>query len=371
MRAAISIVLGLLLLAGAYFGMTKLIDSKKQPKARNIKTVKTVYTREAKNQTIPILIEANGTLAASTRIELYSEVQGIFKPLKKSFKPGQRFNKGELLLEMDSREFYSSLVAQRSLIYDNIISLMPDLKFDYPESFGQWKAYLDQFDIENNIKPLPEPKNDQEKYFVNGKQIVSSYYNIKNLEERLLKYKIYAPFSGVLTEALVDPGTLIRQGQKLGELINTGSFELEAQVSQQYLANLRKGKKVVVKELEGDQSWQGYVKRINEIIDPATQTVSLFIQVSGRGLTEGQFLQAEILAKDEPNVMRLNRSLITQKEQVFYVKNDSILSLMDVTPVHFTDEYALVRGITEGTALLDKPLPGAYEGMIVKIAIEE
>ncbi len=41
------------------------------------------------------------------------------------------------------------------------------------------------------------------------------------------KYTIKAPFKGILTEALVTEGTLIRNNQKLGEYIDPSLYEME------------------------------------------------------------------------------------------------------------------------------------------------
>jgi multidrug efflux pump subunit AcrA (membrane-fusion protein) len=370
MRLAISIVLGIALLIGAFYLSQKLGNSKTEPKGKANKTTNLAYVTAVSNQDLPILIETNGTIKAQERIELFSEVQGVFQPSSKAFKPGQRFAKGDLLLGMDSQEFYSSLVAQRSVLYDNIVKIMPDLKFDYPTSFNQWQKYLDNFDIQQNIKDLPKPLNEKEKYYINGNQIVSSYYSIKNLEERLKKYKIHAPFSGILTEALVEQGTLIRSGQKLGTLINPNVFELEANINAEYIKYLTIGKRVNVKDLNGGKTWPGFIKRINGIINPATQTVQAFIQVSGSGLTEGQFLEATITANSEANIVEISRSLLFNEDQVFVVKNDSILSSQQIQPVHFTDKTVMIRGLSNGTELLMKAIPGAYDGMIVKKQIE-
>jgi membrane fusion protein (multidrug efflux system) len=368
MRLAISIVLGILLLGGAYFLSQKIADSKETPKGKVKKSSSTVFVDFVKNTNSPIYIETNGTIRAQQRIEIFSEVQGVLKSTKKPFKPGTRYSKGELMLEMDSQEFYSSLVSQRSVLYNNIVAIMPDLKFDLPDSFKQWQKYLNEFDIQGTVKELPKPLNDTEKYFINAKQIVSTYYTIKNLEERLQKYKIYAPFSGILTEAVVDPGTLVRTGQKLGGFINPAVFELEANVNAEYLENLRVGKKVAVRNLKGNNQWNGFVKRINGLIDPTTQTVQAFIQVSGRGLTEGMFLEATIMARTESNVVEINRSLLSNDNKVFVVQHDSVLTARGVNVVHFSDKKAMIRGLADGESLLSKPLPGAYDGMIVKIS---
>jgi len=346
----------------------KIADGKKTPKGNAPKNTNTVFVQSIKNSDLPIFIETNGSIKAQERIELFSEVQGVLKPSTKPFKPGQRYQKGELLLEMDSQEFYSSLVAQRSVLYNNIVSIMSDLKFDLPESFQKWQTYLDEYDIQGSIKELPKPLNEKEKYFINAKQIVSTYYSIKNLEERFTKYKIRAPFSGVLIEAVVDPGTLIRTGQKLGGLINPSVFELEANINAEYLEYLKIGKKVSVSDLKGNNKRIGFVKRINGIIDPTTQTVQAFIQINGSNLTEGMFLEASVMANTEHHVSQIDRSLISNGNFVFIVKNDSILTAHPVEVVHFSDKTALVRGLKDGDYLVSRPLPGAYDGMIVKVS---
>jgi len=55
---------------------------------------------------------------------------------------------------------------------------------------------------------LPEMSDEKEKFFISGRGIMTSYYNVKNLEQRLSKYRIAAPYKGVLTQALVTEGTL-------------------------------------------------------------------------------------------------------------------------------------------------------------------
>ena len=73
-------------------------------------------------------------------------------------------------------------------------------------------------------------EDEKENYFITGRGILSGFYNVKNLEQRLSKYRLVAPFSGVLTEALVTEGTLIRSGQKLGEFIDPTVYELEVAI---------------------------------------------------------------------------------------------------------------------------------------------
>ncbi|MFK7954166.1 MAG: efflux RND transporter periplasmic adaptor subunit [Ekhidna sp.] len=365
-RKIIGIVVGVLLLMGAFYMAKSLIASNQRVRKEVPQTIKTVFTSPVINSEVPILINANGNLVASRKIELFSEVQGILKESNKPFKAGQAFRKGDLLMKMDSREFYSSLLAQRSALYDQITAMMPDLKFDYPDAFDRWNNYLQTFDIQKNIKPLPEAKTDKEKYFVTGKQVVTTYYNIKNQEERYSKYTLRAPFDGVLTESLVNTGTLIRSGQKLGEFVSLKSFELEVAVNAEYMNIMQVGKKVKLTDLSGDNEWLGTVKRVNGRLDQETQTITAFISVSGKGLIEGMYLEANIAAKSEDNAIEIQRNLLLNEQEIFVVENDELV-VMKINPVHYTEKTAVIKGLKNGTQIISRPVAGGYAGMPVKM----
>lgn len=367
LRKIIGAVLGLVLLVGAGYTAKTLIDNNQRPVREVPKTVKTVFTQNVLNTEIPIVVKANGNLVASRKVEIYSEVQGIFKESSKAFKSGQYYRKGEILMDINSREFYTSLLAQRSTLFDLITAMMPDLRFDYPESFDHWDAYLQDFDLQENLKPLPEPLDDQEKYFVNGRQVVTTYYNIKNLEERYSKYQIRAPFNGILTESVVNPGTLIRSGQKLGEFVSILDYELEVDVNQEYLDILQIGEPVLLTSLSGDNEWEGIVRRINGRLDQTTQTVKVYIGVQGSDLIEGMYLEANIAARSEKNAIEIPRTLLQNENQLFAVE-DGKLVIKEVNPVYFTDRTAVIKGLLDGTKILSRPVPGAYSGMLVKVS---
>ena len=152
-----------------------------------------------RNKTLPVVITANGNLVALKKVELYAEVQGVLQSTGKLFREGQRYNAGEALLKLDASEFYASVQSQKSSFYNLIASVMPDLILDYPQFSGKWQTYLNNFDIDKSVNKLPEITSEQERLFLAGRNVISTYYNVKNLEERLSKYILRAPFSGVLT----------------------------------------------------------------------------------------------------------------------------------------------------------------------------
>lgn len=365
MRNIILSVIGILVIIGSFFVAKKLIDNKTKPKPVANKVVKTVFTDTVENKTISIVIPANGSLVAKRRVELYAEVQGIFQSGNKLFKPGQTYRKGEALIRIDAAEYYASVQSAKSNLYNSIAAIMPDIRLDFPEMHQKWQGYLNAFDMNKTTPKLPEITSDKENYFITGRGIISNYYNVKNLEQRLAKYYISAPFNGILTEALVTEGSLIRSGQKLGEFIDPSIYEMEVALSKSYASLLKVGESVNLSNLEGTERYTGTVSRVNGSIDPTTQTITAFIEVSDDNLKEGMYLEANLDAKKESDAIEISRNLMLDGDQIFVVR-DSILDVMDVKPVFYSETKVVLKNVPNGTVILEKPVVGAYSGMLVK-----
>ncbi|WP_343487947.1 HlyD family efflux transporter periplasmic adaptor subunit [Allomuricauda sp. d1] len=365
-KVILSILAGVVIIGGSFFISRWIVNSKKDRRPKAQKVIKTVFVDTVENQTVPIMVSANGNLVAKRRVELFAEVQGVFRPGSKLFKAGQEYRAGQTLIRIDASEYYASVQSAKSNLFNLITSIMPDLQLDYPEYFPKWQQYLNSFDLDKTTPKLPEIESEKEKFFISGRGILTSYYNVKNLEQRLSKYTITAPFNGILTEALVTEGTLVRAGQKLGEYISTGAYELQVAVGKTYGDLLEVGKEVELTNLEKTKSYKGKVVRVNGRVDQASQTVTAFIEVSGENLKEGQYLEANLQAKEASNAIEIDRSLLVDNESIFVVR-DSILDVIEVSPVYFGEDKVVVEDIPDGTTIVSKPVSGAYAGMLVKI----
>ncbi len=367
MRKYIFIILGIIMIAGGIIIAKTLADSQKPRASRDNKFTPTVFVDKVENSVVPVTIIESGRLMAKNRIEVYAEVQGVMEPTSTEFKPGARYRKGEIIVKIRSNDFTANLQAQKSNLQNLITSILPDLRLDYPDVYPKWDAYLRNFNMDKPVAPLPETTSDKEKFFITGRNIYTSYYNTKNLEIILEKYNLKAPFSGILTEATVTPGTLVRQGQRLGEFIDPSVFELEVAVSQSQMAALSVGKKVDIKEPESDNhQWTGHIVRINGKVNPSMQTVNVFIQVSGEGLKEGMYLEAWMEGHDKTNAYEVERNLLVDEDHL-YIVEDNALTLVNIEPVHFNQKTVIVKGLENGSQLVSKAVPGAYAGMKVEL----
>lgn len=361
-KLQLPIAIGIIALA---LGVKKMMESsKKAPDKKTTKTIKSITTTLVSNSSLPIQIQSTGSIMAKDRAVLYSEVQGIFQQTSKPFKAGVRYSNGQALIRINNSEYAASVKSQRINFKSLIIGTLADIQFDYPAELTAWKNYANSISSDNSLPSMPKVTNENFSNYLSGKSIFGNYYTIKNLETRLAKYTITAPFSGVLVEANITPGTLISPGQKLGEFIRTGIYELELNVNASLTDFLKLGKKVTLFNTDKTSTYEGTVSRINSQIDRASQTVKLFVEVRSNELSEGEYLEADINAQNIDNVLEINRNLIVDESYVFLVKN-SLLIRQPISIMHSSQNSIIVKGLTDSSELVATPVPGGYEGMKV------
>lgn len=367
-RKIIIVVVSVAVLAGGVLLKNKLADSKKPLLKKAEKMITVVYTDTVKNGMVPIALELTGKLMAKNRVELYAEVQGVMTASSGGFKAGERYRRGSRMVGIESDVYRASVMAQKSALQNLVTAALADIRMDFPASFDRWNAFLSDLNVNAPLPALPEPATDKEKLFITGRNVYTSYYNVRNMELTLAKYALSAPFDGILTEALVTPGTLIRPGQKLGTFIQPTVYEMETPVNTALVDQLSLGQKVALQSTTNSaKTWAGKVTRINGLVNSGTQTITVFIEVAGEGLDEGMFLQASIAAKPAEQAFEIERSVIFNENQV-YVVEDSVLVQKTIETLHFKDRKAVVRGLTDNQLVLSKMAPGSFPGMKVTVA---
>jgi membrane fusion protein (multidrug efflux system) len=366
-KQVLSYVIGLLILVLGIVG-ARYLSSQKQAPPRQAKEVTTrqVRVQLVKNEDVPAVVQLEGRLIAYDKVEIFSEVGGQVLATNQPFKVGVTFAKGMPMIKMDDEEARLSLLALKSTLLNSIAQLMPDLKVDYPASFPQWDRYLADFDIQKPVMALPQPLTPQEKRFVAARNLYTQYYNVKSAEERLSKYTLYAPFNGVLTESTVSAGTLVRVGQKLGSIMKTADYELIATVPLTDLRYVRPGTNLRLSSEDVEGGWNGRVSRISDVIDAGSQTVQVFVSVSGTNLREGMYLRGQLSAASVANAFRINKNLLVNQQGV-YVVQDSTLRFTEVELVKIERESAIIRGLSDGTRILSEMPPAAFDGMKVSV----
>lgn len=370
-RKLISFVLVVLILGGALYFFTVLAGQKTDPpqrkKAENKNYVK---VKQFTPQTVETTIEAYGRVSSSQQIDLIAEVGGKLLGGGIPLKEGQSFTKGQLLCRIYNEEQKLNLKAQKSRFLNTLASVLPDLKIDFSDNFQTWQKYFELIELEGDIPDIPSPKSSKEKTFLATKNILSDYYAIKSAEENLKKYTIYAPFNGSIRQVNLQTGSVVNPGANIAALIRTDELELEIACEIRDIDFVEIGKKVdVIAESPNYQKWEGRVSRISDFVDANTQSIGVFISVKNKksnDVREGSFLLASIPGKKVDGAVRVPRSILKNKNEVFVVK-DSVLQTRQVTVHKLNENSAVISGLVEGDVYVTDMPSNASENMKVEI----
>jgi multidrug efflux pump subunit AcrA (membrane-fusion protein) len=365
LKRRITVVLGLLVIVGGVVTCNKLSSSRKSPERMpDAVEALAVRTLTATNGPVRIGIPVTGRLRATDRMLINAEVGGILRTNGRTFREGFTFRKGEVMLRIDDGEVRAQVNAQQSAFLRTLVQLVPDLKYDLPEVADKWEDYLRSVPVDGLLPALPAMDNEQERNYLAGRGVLDQYYGIRALYERLAKYVITAPFDGVVVAAFAEPGTIVTPGTRLGEFIAPGSLELETAIAASELHLVHVGDTLRLASTEGPGAWTGRIIRLSEQIDPATQTVKVFVQVQGEGLRDGMYMSGSIAADVLEAAVAVPRSALLEGRSLYTVQ-DSALLRAPVEVLHQGVEQAIVRGLKDGQVVVVDRLSAAYEGMRV------
>ncbi len=362
-----SIIIGFIIIIGGIILSINLAKSDNEKEVvEKTDFVRFVEVTKVQNTSINQPTKTTGTLKASKSIDVYAEVGGNLLSGKKPFKSGVSYKKGEILLSIDNQEELLNLEYQKTDFFSLLLSTLPDIESDYTDNLEVWTNYIKSFDTKRAIKKLPEPKSEKEKFFLASKNIEYKYLGIKKTEFTLSKYTIYIPFNGILNTVNINPGALVRTGQKLGTFININNFELEISIPVSSSNNLKLGSSVDIFNDNKSKKWKGEVIRIGKSVDETTQTQSIYISVSGKDLFQGMYLNASVESESIDHAFAIKRALIN-KDNTVYIVNDNKIDLVHITVLHYADNLAIIQGIPDGTKLLNAKFSGIHKGMQVNI----
>ncbi|MCH7973366.1 MAG: HlyD family efflux transporter periplasmic adaptor subunit [Bacteroidetes bacterium] len=349
------VIIIIVLLGGAWI-LASILSSQNKDDLR--KPVEKKAAEESvikiKNELQYSVINTSGRMYAFNKVEIFAEVSGVLEESSKRFKAGLRYKKGEVMININSDVNLNSLLAKKSNFLTQISFLIADAKVDFPDSYKKWLSYLDNFDLKKPLLPLPEDLSRRETMYLASHNILSLFYEIKSMEAVYEKFTIEAPFNGVVTQSNINPGTLVRNGQKLGEFINTYLYEMTVPVKAADLHKLSIGKAVELITVNNDKIFKGKIVRINSTVDQQTQSVQVYIQSSDKGILDGMFFNVTINLKSKHKLALIPLQAIHNSNQV-RVKTGETNKLVKVTIVEKRVTNYLVKGLEDGSlVIIDK-----------------
>ena len=330
----------------------------------NTKKVNTVDCTNIKQINTKPLIELSGRITSSNKINIISEVNGVSKVQYSRFEVGEIFKKGEILLSIEDGDIELELKSIKSQFLALLLQVLPDVKMDFPSLGSKLQSYVNNFNLDAPIPNLPEITQLKARNFFASRQVFANYYTIQSLEKRINKFKIKAPFDGVLTKVLIDPGSSIIIGQPLGEFINLNTYEMNGSVSVNDSKLIEKGDTVLISSNDLNAIIKGNVSRVGSHINELTQSVDVFVSVNDNRIKDGMFITGKIICNTLDNVVKIERSKITKENQVYTIV-DNKLKLKNIDIICYQNDSVIISGLNISDCVVNQYRNYFYDNMLI------
>jgi RND family efflux transporter MFP subunit len=165
---------------------------------------------------------------------------------------------------------------------------------------------------------------------------------LKELKIRLSQTKIYAPINGHIAQRYVDVGALVSPTTPIVRVVNLATLVTAANVPEREIGKLRVGNRAVVGvDAFADRSFEGHVARIGPVLDAATRSAAIEIEISN----PAGLLKAEMFARVELDLASTRQSTLIPREALVYRGQQPGVYLLEKDrPVFRPVETGLTQG---------------------------
>ncbi len=367
LKKTLLVLLGLLIVGGVI--LTLLVINK--PEAKKSAPPKAIVSVEASKATIkdyPIIISTNGTISASTRGNLVAQVSGEITAVAPSFASGGQFNKGDILLEIDSRDFRAAVSSAQAQLSQAKAALLQE-KASADQATKDWQRL--GFDGQPNDLVLRKPQ-----LAAAQAQLDSSKATYEKAQLDYSRTRIRAPYNGFIISKRVDLGQFVTTGSVLGEIFSDQGLEAQLPLNQDQFSQLNiqdKPAVVLTATLGGRQhNWDAQIVRADSVFDTTTRQLNVTAKITqavsdqGLQLRIGQYVSATIAGRIAPQSMVIPNQAIREGSYVF-IFDEGILRKRNINIVWQDSNNSVVEGVNAEELVVTTSLGGALSGADAKL----
>ena len=199
----------------------------------------------------------------------------------------------------------------------------------------------------------------------------------KDRRRDLRNTSVNAPFTGTVTERLVNEGAFVNAGQQLYAITDFDTLVARVYVPERELDRIRKGQpaEVIGKAAAGRQG-KGVVARIAPTVDAATGTVKLTItlppELAGgeNGFLPGMYAEVTLTTEKHENVLLAPKAaLIYEEERVFafVVDGERAQRVLLETGLSNADQVEILGGLEPGQKIIVAGQDGLKDGALIEV----
>jgi len=329
-----------------------------------------------------IVISSFGRVAPHTQGQLVSQVSGQITSVSPNFRDGGFFEKGEVLVGIDQRDYQIQVEIAAAELADARVTYAEEqvLAKQAAEDRKNLRSKGSVSDFALHIPQLAAAKS----------RIAAAKAKLEQAKLNVERTRIRAPYSGRILSKNVDIGEVISSNTSLARIYATDQVEIRLPVKnselgflelpEQYASGERGERRLPSVKIgnrlgEETQHWPATLVSTAGAIDEQSQQLFVTARIEHpyardesdrRPLKIGQYVSAEIAGKNIDRALVIPNATVYQGSYVYLYK-DGLLERREIEIAWQNSSEALIRrGLEAGDQLVLTPLGQVSSGTRVK-----
>ena len=291
-------------------------------------------TYTVKIEPVATKIDVVGTVASEESVHLSARINAYVSNIFAS--AGQSVKKGQVLIELDSRE-----------IREKLASANIQLKQSQTEYKRTLSLYKQKAATEQSLTAAKSMYN-------------AAQSQVAEIEVMLTYTRIKSPINGIITDRRVEKGDLANPGHSLLSVYDPLNMRIEVPVPVRLIEKLALGQTVEISLDRPARPFKGRVSEIVSAVDPLsrTQEVKIHIENKKGDVLPGTFGRVWVFEDPYPAVLVPASAvvLLGQLEMVHLVQDNRVVRRMVKSGPSFGKKIEILSGLTQGDIILIFPL---------------
>lgn len=311
---------------------------------------------------MPQTIETAGTIHAKETATISAQVPG---PIRRVFvQAGDRVSAGQLLVTLDDAAMQSSLnqaSAAQAAAEKQQAAAQANAQLA-AGTLARYEILRDQKSVSPQEFDEVEKRSQAATLQVQAMeaQRQGAQAGVAGARTQLGYTTLHAPFAGIVTARMADPGTLAAPGVPLLQVDRDGPLQVYTTVDESLIGSVRMGMKVPV-HLDGQEAagLSGTVAEIVPAADPASRSFLVKLNLpAAKNLRAGMYATAGFPGATKTAILA-SQSAITMRGSlacVYAIDADGVAQLRYVTVGNpHEDRVEILSGVAAGEMLVDHP----------------
>lgn len=287
------------------------------------------------------------SLEAERHVDVVSRTQGLVKSIL--VEEGDRVTEGQPLAQLDTDALELTL-REREVN-------MNSLESNYKRS---------QELVEQELLSSQEFEQTKFQY-----EAAATQYESAKLQ---LEYAtIRSPFSGIITERLVEVGNLVNANDVVFRTADLDPLLARIHVPEKDIGQVRPGQSVRINVEGSDQTHTGRVSLISPIVDPESGTVKVTVEIRDRmgTLRPGMFTTVNLVIAIQENVLQVEKKALVAEAEgsyAFLFQDGTAEKRLLEIGIAEGDYVEVLSGLSDGDSIITVGQEGLRNGAPVRIA---